>query len=30
VVDKIATTQTAPGDRPVADVVMEKVTIEEG
>ena len=30
VVDKIATTQTAPGDRPVQDVVMEKVTIEEG
>jgi cyclophilin family peptidyl-prolyl cis-trans isomerase len=29
VVDKIATTQTAPGDRPVKDVVMEKVTIEE-
>jgi cyclophilin family peptidyl-prolyl cis-trans isomerase len=30
VVDKIATTQTASGDRPVTDVVMEKVTIEEG
>ena len=30
VVDKIAATQTAPGDRPVQDVVMEKVTIEEG
>ena len=28
VVDKIATTQTAPGDRPVQDVVMEKVTVE--
>src|SRR5256714_5433424 len=28
VVDKIATTQTGPGDRPVKDVVMEKVTIE--
>lgn len=28
VVDKIATTQTAPGDRPVKDVLMEKVTIE--
>jgi cyclophilin family peptidyl-prolyl cis-trans isomerase len=28
VVDKIATTQTAPGDRPTVDVVMEKVTIE--
>ena len=28
VVDTIATTQTAPGDRPVKDVVMEKVTIE--
>jgi cyclophilin family peptidyl-prolyl cis-trans isomerase len=29
VVDQIATTQTAAGDRPVKDVVMEKVTIEE-
>lgn len=29
VVDAIATTQTAPGDRPTADVKMEKVTIEE-
>ena len=29
VVDKIATTKTAPGDRPVSDVVMEKVTVEE-
>ncbi|HYE14215.1 MAG TPA: peptidylprolyl isomerase [Pyrinomonadaceae bacterium] len=29
VVDKIATTQTGPGDRPVKDVRMEKVTIEE-
>ena len=28
VVDKIATAQTGPGDRPVKDVVMEKVTIE--
>src|ERR671931_2103899 len=28
VVDAIATTPTAPGDRPVKDVVMEKVTIE--
>jgi len=28
VVDKIATTQTQRGDRPVSDVVMEKVTIE--
>jgi cyclophilin family peptidyl-prolyl cis-trans isomerase len=28
VVDQIATTKTAAGDRPVADVVMEKVTIE--
>jgi cyclophilin family peptidyl-prolyl cis-trans isomerase len=28
VVDKIATMQTSPGDRPVTDVVMEKVTIE--
>src|SRR5437868_11018726 len=28
VVDKIATTQTGPGDRPAKDVVMEKVTIE--
>src|SRR5262245_25420722 len=27
-VDKIATTPTGPGDRPVKDVVMEKVTIE--
>ena len=29
VVDKIATAQTSPGDRPVKDVVMTKVTIEE-
>jgi cyclophilin family peptidyl-prolyl cis-trans isomerase len=29
VVDQIATTPTQPGDRPVKDVVMEKVTIEE-
>jgi cyclophilin family peptidyl-prolyl cis-trans isomerase len=29
VVDQIATTKTAAGDRPVADVVMEKVAIEE-
>src|SRR5918998_1128163 len=29
VVDKIATTPTQPADRPNADVVMEKVTIEE-
>lgn len=29
IVDKIATTQTAPGDRPVKDVLMETVTIEE-
>jgi len=29
VVDKIATTATRPGDRPVADVVMSKVTVEE-
>ena len=29
VVDQIATTRTGPGDRPVTDVVMEKVTIEE-
>lgn len=28
VVDAIATSQTAPGDRPVSDVKMEKVTIE--
>jgi cyclophilin family peptidyl-prolyl cis-trans isomerase len=28
IVDKIATTPTAPGDRPVKDVVMQKVTIE--
>jgi cyclophilin family peptidyl-prolyl cis-trans isomerase len=28
IVDKIAATQTAPGDRPVKDVVMQKVTIE--
>lgn len=28
VVDKIATTQTASGDRPTTDVVMETVTIE--
>src|ERR687893_3240262 len=28
VVDKIATAQTSPGDRPVKDVVMEKVTVE--
>ena len=30
VVDKIATAPTQPGDRPKSDVVMEKVTIEEG
>ena len=29
IVDQIATTQTRPGDRPVKDVVMQKVTIEE-
>ena len=29
VVDSIATTPTAPGDRPKQDVVMEQVTIEE-
>src|SRR5919107_3262750 len=29
VVDKIATSPTQPGDRPVSDVVMKKVTIEE-
>jgi cyclophilin family peptidyl-prolyl cis-trans isomerase len=29
VVDQIATTKTAAGDRPAADVVMEKVTIED-
>jgi cyclophilin family peptidyl-prolyl cis-trans isomerase len=29
VVDKIATAPTGPGDRPVKEVVMEKVTIEE-
>ena len=29
VVDKIAATRTGSGDRPVEDVVMEKVTIEE-
>jgi cyclophilin family peptidyl-prolyl cis-trans isomerase len=29
VVDKIATTKTAAGDRPLDDVVMNKVTIEE-
>ena len=29
VVDAIATAQTSPGDRPVKDVVMTKVTIEE-
>jgi cyclophilin family peptidyl-prolyl cis-trans isomerase len=28
VVDAIATTQTGPGDRPVSEVKMEKVTIE--
>ena len=28
IVDKIATTKTVPGDRPITDVVMEKVTIE--
>jgi cyclophilin family peptidyl-prolyl cis-trans isomerase len=28
VVDSIATTQTGPGDKPVADVKMESVTIE--
>jgi cyclophilin family peptidyl-prolyl cis-trans isomerase len=30
VVDAIATTATAPGDKPMQDVVMEKVTIEAG
>ena len=30
VVDAIAATATAPGDKPLQDVVMEKVTIEEG
>ena len=29
VVDKIATAPTRPGDRPVSDVVMNKVTVEE-
>ena len=29
VVDKIATAPTAQGDRPVKEVKMEKVTIEE-
>ena len=29
VVDKIATAPTGPGDQPVKEVVMEKVTIEE-
>jgi len=29
VVDKIATSPTRPGDRPVSDVVMTKVTVEE-
>jgi cyclophilin family peptidyl-prolyl cis-trans isomerase len=29
VVDKIATTPTRPGDRPVSDVIMNKVTVEE-
>jgi len=29
IVDKIANTQTLPGDRPAQDVVMSKVTIEE-
>src|ERR671917_2741495 len=29
VVDKIATAPTRPGDRPVEDVVMKKVTVEE-
>src|SRR5256886_16215698 len=29
VVDKIATAPTGPGDRPVKEVVMKKVTIEE-
>ncbi|PYS99874.1 MAG: peptidylprolyl isomerase [Acidobacteria bacterium] len=29
VVDKIAAAPTGPGDRPVKEVVMEKVTIEE-
>jgi cyclophilin family peptidyl-prolyl cis-trans isomerase len=28
IVDAIATTATAPGDKPLQDVVMEKVTIE--
>jgi cyclophilin family peptidyl-prolyl cis-trans isomerase len=29
VVDAIASTQTAPGDKPISDVKMEKVTIED-
>ena len=29
VVDKIATSPTRPGDRPVTDVVMNKVTVED-
>jgi peptidyl-prolyl cis-trans isomerase A (cyclophilin A) len=29
VVDKIATTKTRPGDRPVTDVVLESVTVED-
>ena len=29
VVDKIATTPTRPGDRPVSEVVMNKVTVED-
>ncbi|HET6211703.1 MAG TPA: peptidylprolyl isomerase, partial [Micromonosporaceae bacterium] len=30
VVDSIATTATAPGDRPVQDVVIERVEITRG
>jgi cyclophilin family peptidyl-prolyl cis-trans isomerase len=30
VVDAIGRVKTAPGDRPVEDVVMEKVTVDEG
>ena len=30
VVDKISRAQTAPGDRPVPDVVLESVTIQRG
>ena len=29
VVDTIATTRTGPGDRPLEDVVIERVTIEQ-